>query len=185
MLLDAWGIVVVKHGVGTFVAELPQDALSVPFRVSAERSPQMYRHLHQVRQALEPMMAYVAATCAQPEHIEEMKEAVRTMEQAPVASEEYVQADVAFHTTLAKSTGNPLFPIVIYPTVDLMRDLWSLPTQTQKGAETGLPWHRQMVEHIKNKNAEKARETMEILLDAASQEMERAILKPLEEATEE
>lgn len=164
-LLDAWGAVTVKHGVGTFVAGLAEDALTIPFKMSAERSEETIRDLHQVREALEPDIAAIAADNVRSEHIEEMEEALRRMDQALDNPDEYIQADLAFHSTLAKATGNDLFLIVIHPVIDLLQDVMCLVYQTPGAAERGQAFHRMIFERVKAGHADEAREAMRSHLD--------------------
>jgi GntR family transcriptional repressor for pyruvate dehydrogenase complex len=161
-LLDAWGVVTVRHGVGTFVAESGENALRVPLQVSAERSEQAIRNLHQVREALEPDIAAIAACCAGPEHIEEMEEALLRMDQALDDPVVYIQADLAFHSALAKATGNDLFLIVIHPVIDLLQGIRELAQQTPGAMERGQAFHQTLLEHIKAgpSHADQARQTM-------------------------
>jgi len=122
-LLDAWGILTVKHGVGTFVSSVTEDALTIPFKVSVERSKEAIRNLHQLREALEPAIATLAAENARPEHLEKMEEALHRMDQSLANPTEYIQADLAFHSALANATGNDLFLILVYPVIDLLQDV--------------------------------------------------------------
>jgi len=161
-LLGAWGIVAVRHGVGTFVAEPGENALRIPLQVSAERSEQAIRNLHQVREALEPNIAAIAARNAGPEHIKEMEEALRRMDQAlddPVA---YIQADLDFHSALARATGNDLFLIAIHPVIDLLQDIRELAQQTPGAMERGQAFHHELLKHIKAgpDHADQARQAM-------------------------
>ena len=164
-LLDAWGVVTVKHGVGTFVAGHPEHALTVPFRLSAERSPETFAHLHQLRVALEPDIACLAARKAQPEQIAQMEEAVLLMDRALGDPEKYIPADVAFHTALAKATGNDLFLLVLRPVIDLLSDAMRLSEQTQGATARGQAFHRALLAQIKAGEADKAGKTMRSHLD--------------------
>jgi len=159
-LLDAWGVVTVRHGVGTFVAELSVDALTIPIKVSAERKEEAVFNLHQIREALEPYIAAIAARNARPEHIEEMEESLHRMDQAIDNPSEYIPADLDFHSALAKATGNDLFLIVIHPVIDLLQDVRRLTQKTQGALERGQSSHWMIFEHVKAGRAEKAREAM-------------------------
>jgi GntR family transcriptional repressor for pyruvate dehydrogenase complex len=159
-LLDAWGVVTVKHGVGTFVAGPAGDVLTVPFRVSVERGEESIRNLLQVRETLEPGIAALAAANARSEHVAEMEEALQTMDQTLTTPDEYNRADVAFHVALAKATGNDLFLLVIYPVIHLFHDLFNLAHRVPGAAERGQAFHRIILEHIKARDADEAREAM-------------------------
>lgn len=159
-LLDAWGIVTVKHGVGTFVAGLPDGALTIPLKVSAERSGKTARNLHQVREAIEPGIASLAAQNAQPEHISEMESAIQRMDESLDDADNFIPVDLMFHTALAKATGNELFLIVIRPVIGLLNDAMRLAERNPGAMKQGQEYHRLLLEHIKAREPEKAREAM-------------------------
>jgi len=177
MLLSGWGVVTVRHGVGTFVAGSESDALKTALRISAERSEQALRNLHEVREALEPNIAALAARNALPEHIEKMEEALRTMDQALDDPPAYIPADLAFHSALAEATGNELFLVVIHPVIDLLQDQMDLVQKTPGARERGQEFHRRLLEHIKAgpDQANEARQTMlahlrQVWIDIQSQQ---------------
>ena len=176
-LLEAWGVVAVKHGVGTFVSELAEDTLTIPIKVSAERSEETVRNLQQVREALEPDIAAIAARNAKPEHIQEMEEALHRMDRALDNPDEYIEADMAFHLALARATGNDLFLIVLHPVIDLLRDGMRLVCPTPGATERGQTFHRTIVEHVKAGQADHARQTMQSHLDQVWLDMQSRLDK--------
>jgi len=161
-ILDAWGVLSVKHGVGTFVAEPGKDALRIPLQLSAERSDWAIRDLLQVREALEPDIAALAARNASPENLREIEEALHRMDLALDDPAKYILADLAFHSALAEATGNALLVILIHPIIDLLQDIMGLAQQTPGAMKRGQTYHRLLVEHVKAgpDHAEQARETM-------------------------
>jgi GntR family transcriptional repressor for pyruvate dehydrogenase complex len=161
-LLDAWGIVRVRHGVGTFVAEPGRDALRVPIQLSAERSRSAIRNLLQVREALEPDIAAIAARNASPENIREIEETLREMDLTLDDPAKYIQADLSFHSALAEATGNDLFLILIYPINDLLQDIMGLVQRTPGAMRRAQTYHWELVDHIKAgpDHAAQAKETM-------------------------
>jgi GntR family transcriptional repressor for pyruvate dehydrogenase complex len=171
-LLDAWGVITVRHGVGTFVSGLVKDSLLIPFKVSAERGQDAIVSLHQLREALEPHIAALAAIHATPEHLERMEEALRKMEQTLDNPEEHLPADMAFHSTLAEATGNDLFLLVIYPVVGLLEDAKYLAIQFPGATHKGQPYHQRVFDHVKNRQPEGARRVMQELLEITWHEIE-------------
>ena len=170
-LLDAWGVVTVKHGVGTFVAGLRTDTLRIPFKVSAERGHRAIFRLHQLREALEPDIAALAARNARPEHIEQMGEALLKMEQTLDNPRDYLPADMVFHSTLAEATGNDLFLLIIHAVIGLLEDTRYLTIQSPGAAERAQPSHRLVFEYVKAGHADEAREAMQSHLDVTWREI--------------
>jgi len=67
----------------------------------------------QLRRAIEIEMARLAAEQGTEEQFERLRKLVDEMHQAQGDHERIIAADVAFHTTLAEATGNPLFALMI------------------------------------------------------------------------
>jgi GntR family transcriptional repressor for pyruvate dehydrogenase complex len=171
-LLDAWHVITIKHGVGTFVAGLARDALLIPFRVCAQRGERAMYHMHQLRQALEPYVAETAARNAKPEHIQKMEQALARMKETLDSPDEYMPADIAFHSALAEATGNELFLLIIYPIISLLHDPKYLDIQYPGGIQRGQPHHQSVFEHVKAGRAEEARQAMRTLLDVTRREIQ-------------
>jgi GntR family transcriptional repressor for pyruvate dehydrogenase complex len=159
-LLDAWGVVEVKHGVGTFVADIPGQALAIPFRVAAERGGEAMWSLHQLREALEPAIAALAAGYARSNHLTELEMLLQRMEQALDEYDAYLLAAKAFHTTLARTTGNDLFSLIMAPILEAQYDNWHSQAHNPGMAERSQSYHRQLVAQIKAGRADAARATM-------------------------
>jgi DNA-binding FadR family transcriptional regulator len=175
-LLDAWGAVTVRHGVGTFVAESPAHALTVPFMVSSERSEETLRSLLQVRQVLEPEMAAIAAENATAEHVKQMEEALLRMRTALSLNspEEFHRSDLAFHMALAQATGNYVFPMVVRPVIYLLFDMFDFAYKIPGCAERIKRSHRITLEHIKAGRPTMAREAKRYHLDQLQFEIQCA-----------
>lgn len=171
-LIDAWGAVVVRHGAGVFVAESMQNALTIPLNVSANRSSRALLNLHQLRAALEPDIAAIAAVEHQPEHLLKLKRDLHEMDQVLVDPEAYIKADMDFHTALAESTGNDLFLIVIHPIIDLMEEGKRLASRSPGMLERAQDFHKRIYQHVKSRSAQQAREAMRLHLKQSWREIQ-------------
>lgn len=173
-LLTAWGVLGVRQGVGTFVTNVGENALHVPFMLSALRSGKAVHDLHQVREAIEPPIAAIAVENATPHHIEALQKALSQMDKALEIGDpvDFIDADLEFHSTLARATGNDLFLVVIYPVIGLLREARYLTQHTPGAMERGQRYHRQILEDIKKRDPEKARETMRQHLDQVWHDLE-------------
>jgi GntR family transcriptional repressor for pyruvate dehydrogenase complex len=183
-LLNAWGVVVTRHGVGTFVSKGMEGALSFVFQqvsaISDDRGSgreAALRDLHQVRKALEPHIAAIAAHNAEPDHLEQMEAALHSMDEALADTTRYdlpryLEADLAFHTGLARATGNDLFLMLIYPVSELLQESWRrLAMRTPGAFERAQVFHREILTYVRQKDAEKAQEAMVSHLDQAWKEI--------------
>jgi GntR family transcriptional regulator, transcriptional repressor for pyruvate dehydrogenase complex len=171
-LLDAWGAVEVKHGVGVFVASSMEKTLSVQFKMTADRSKKALLNLHQIREALEPDIAALAACLHQPEHLQKMETALRTMEQAFDDPEAFIKADLDFHTALAESTNNNLFLIVIHPIIDLMEEGKHLVSRSPGMLTRAQNFHWRTYQAVKDRSAERASEEMRLHLKQSWEEIQ-------------
>lgn len=171
--LDAWGAVTIKHGVGTFVAATADDVLTIPLRMTADRSAEAIRHLHELREALEPSIAALAATNAHPEHTRQMEEAISRMDNASSDAQEYAEADLQFHSALAEATGNDLILIVIHPVIGLLQEARRLAIQSPGAGERAQVHHRIILDHVKSGRAEQARQAMVAHLNQTWQEIKK------------
>jgi GntR family transcriptional repressor for pyruvate dehydrogenase complex len=169
--LDAWGIISVKHGVGTFVAEMPEDVLTVPFKITAGRSGAAQRKFQQVRKVLEPSIAALAAENAGPEHIERMQETLARMYEAldnPVA---YDQADMDFHTALVRATQNEILVMIMHPVMDILRQTIQAPEEVAERL-TVYERHHAIFECVKAGQPGRAREAMIRSIEKRSNQIE-------------
>lgn len=159
-LLDAWGVVEVKHGVGTFVADVPGQALTIPFRVASERGGEAVWTLHQLCEALEPAIAALAAHHAQSEDVTELEALAQHMEGVLDEPDVYLAAAKAFHQALARATGNALFSLIMVPVLDLLYDSQYPVAYDRAGAKRSQGYYRDLVAQIKAGQDDAARATM-------------------------
>lgn len=164
-LLEAWGVIITKHGVGTFVADPTDGALKIPLMISAERSESAILNLLQVREVLEPGIAALAAQNAKDDHIKELEELLQIMDQSINKPDKFNRADLDFHRTLAKATGNNLFLLVISPVIGILQDLIHMAQQVPGSGEKAQAYHRTILTHVKSGRADKAKEAMSSHLD--------------------
>jgi GntR family transcriptional repressor for pyruvate dehydrogenase complex len=157
--LDAWGIISVKHGVGTFVAEMPEDVLTVPFRIKAGRSGEAERKFQQVRKMLEPSIAALAAQNGSPEHVKDMEETLTRMYQALADPEMYDRADMDFHTALVRATQNEILVMIMRPVMDILRQTIKAPDEINERL-TVYERHRAIFEGVKDGDPDRAKEAM-------------------------
>jgi DNA-binding FadR family transcriptional regulator len=102
-----------KSRVGTVV--LPPSAWNwfdsdlLTWRVSVGLDQEFLRHLAQMRYAVEPAAAALAAEQHQAVHIHSMRQALSDMALAGSDRRAFGEADLAFHIAIALGSGNPLF----------------------------------------------------------------------------
>ena len=159
-LLDAIGLVKVRHGVGVFVIKPDPNILSVPIGLVAELGQRAVEDLQEVREILEPQIAALAAQHATKQDIEKLEEAVQKMDKTLTNSQEFVEADLLFHSTLSNATKNNLFQILVHSIVDVSQQARYISTQSPGAVERAQFHHRNILNAIKNRKKDEAYKAM-------------------------
>lgn len=156
--LNSKGVVVIKRGVGTFVAEQPgvsDDPLGFIFETDKTK---LLKDALEVRLLIEPSMIIKAIENISDEQIDEMIALAKEIEDLIKKNKDYTTQDVAFHTLLARASGNrviekliPIITVTIEQAIDL--------TDRSLAQETIIT-HHQIVEAVKNRDKDKARLAM-------------------------
>lgn len=111
--LAAKGMIAAKSRVGTMV--LPQEYWNwfdhdvLAWRVRLGFDEDFLMHLVQMRHAVEPATAALAAEVRTAADVSEMREALAAMTRAGSDHRGFAQADLDFHIAVAAASGNPLF----------------------------------------------------------------------------
>jgi GntR family transcriptional repressor for pyruvate dehydrogenase complex len=158
------GLVEVRPGKGTFIADIADRSLgvvrdSLGLMVGSMLDKGL-ADLIQVRTILEPEIAAIAAACAREEDLETLQSALDTMESALDDADVFIESDLEFHLALAKATQNPLIPVLIDPIIDLLRDhRWRM-SMVEGGSERGQYHHRRIFSAVLKRDPAAARKAM-------------------------
>ncbi|RBM22906.1 FadR family transcriptional regulator [Prauserella sp. PE36] len=134
-LLARDGLLVVRHGAGTFVADPPDEGAGV---VDVGRLVRRARLLevYEVRRALEVEAARLAAHRVRPEDVERLRAGLhRRGELAGGDAAAFVAADLEFHRSVVELSGNALLlslftavrPVLFEALTDMVRHEENLP----------------------------------------------------------
>lgn len=172
------GLVVIQPGRGTFVTDstsmVVRHSIDTFVRVGTETG---IKDLLEVREILEPEIAALAAVRASREDIQSMEEAVIAMDQAIDDPSTFVEADLDFHLALAQGSNNALIPVLIDTLVDLLREHRKRAAKVAGGIERSQPYHKDILEAIKNNDPNAARESMQAHLVQARKDIETTLFK--------
>jgi len=112
-MLTAKGLLRARPRQGTAVEPESQWNLFDPdvLRWHLERkfSMKLLRHFTEMRLAVEPNAAALAAKNATAEEVADIRLGIDRMKQAEHGADDAVAADVAFHVAILKATGNPFY----------------------------------------------------------------------------
>ena len=106
--LKAEGLIDTRQGRGAFVRN---DRLDVPFRIDLNSKDLLGSLLHiiELRRGLDAEIAYLAATRRKRDRMAAIRRALAEIDKASKAGRDAAAEDLAFHLSIARATGNPIF----------------------------------------------------------------------------
>jgi GntR family transcriptional regulator, transcriptional repressor for pyruvate dehydrogenase complex len=177
--LAALGIMKIKHGVGTFIADGPpdfgQDSLSFIGALHGFQSWQMF----EARILLETGLAALAAERGKDEHITALAEEVAEMYASVDNPTDYLIHDVNFHRIIAQASGNPILAAIMETIVSSMYDHRRKTVERSIDLRESAAMHREIYRAIRGRKPADARKFMEQHLRMAqeAQGLERPLKK--------
>jgi GntR family transcriptional regulator, transcriptional repressor for pyruvate dehydrogenase complex len=159
--LAAMGVMKIRHGVGTFVADGPPDfgkaSLSLMGALHGFQTWQMF----EARIILESSLAALAAERGKEEHhtglAEEVAEMFATIE-TPI---DYLIHDVLFHRIIAQASGNPIPAAVMETITSSMYDNRRKTVERATDLRESAEMHREIYRAIRSHKPQEARDLME------------------------
>lgn len=110
------GLVAISHGERAKVLELTAQSIfrqvDATAKIMLSRSSDSLEHLKNARIFFERGMAREAAAKATERDIEELREILERQRRSLGKAEEFISADMQFHTRIAQISGNPIFVAV-------------------------------------------------------------------------
>jgi DNA-binding FadR family transcriptional regulator len=117
----------------------------------------------ELRAAIEPAAAAIAATNADAAGLDLIASAFRGMQSADRGGGDPIEADIAFHVAILQASGNPFFARLRDMVSTALRT--SIPyTNRVAGGAADLPRHRLVLDAIRKRRPRQAREAMAELI---------------------
>jgi GntR family transcriptional repressor for pyruvate dehydrogenase complex len=156
------GLVKVKAGCGTYVQQptLKDMAAPIGLLLKLRQCPDTLNDLYEVRCMIEVECAGLAAGRATEEDCAVLEVAIEEMKAHVADAEEFIRRDLVFHSSLADATHNDLFSVLLSVIGDLWLEAALLTYQAPGAAESGLKYHRKIMQRIKERDTEGARRAM-------------------------
>lgn len=180
-MLSAKGLVSSKPRQGIRV--LPEDQWNIfdpdLLRWMLESKPTLnvLKEFLQVRIAIEPEAAALAARYADPIKIANIEQALERMRKAPENSPDDLETDIAFHVSILYASNNRFY-IRLRDFIATALRVSISHTSPIKGNHDGIVEdHAKVLNAIKNRNPERAKQSMLALIDEALNFIEEAIAK--------
>jgi GntR family transcriptional regulator, transcriptional repressor for pyruvate dehydrogenase complex len=173
--LAAMGIMKVRHGVGTFVADGPPEfgkaSLGIMGALHGFQSWQMF----EARIILESNLASLAAERGREEHFALMAEEVAEMFGALSNPTDYLIHDVIFHRVIAQASGNPILAAIMETVTSSMYDKRRKTVERATDLRESAEMHREIYRAIRARKPQDARKLMDqhLRMAQAAQGMER------------
>lgn len=164
------GLVEAFSGRGTFITNQTTHAMRQSLGLMSRIGTDGFRQLAEVRAILEPEIAALAATRAERQHLEVMREAVAVMDAAKNDSEAFIEGDLDFHLALAEAAANPIILSLIDSIVGLLREQRLRIFHVAGGPERGQLHHKRILEAVEQHNPEQARQAMRAHLQQVRQD---------------
>jgi DNA-binding FadR family transcriptional regulator len=168
--LSAKGLLQAKARIGTRVRARSDwnlfdgDVLLWHARVGF--TPDFLMHLGEMRLALEPEAAALAAARRTSEQLQTIKGWVAALGDPKIGKEEFVRADLGLHLAIAAAAGNPFFlsiSTLIEVALDAMLTV-SSPVDDPERLKTSVAQHLAIVDAIAARQPEAARTSMQLVV---------------------
>ena len=173
--LAAMGVMKVRHGVGTFVADGPPEfgkaSLGLMGALHGFQTWQMF----EARIIIESNIAALAAERGKEEHHAALAEEVAEMFAVMENPAEYLIHDVLFHRIISQASGNPIMAAVIETITSALYDKRRKTVERSIDTRESAEMHREIYRAIRARKPHEARRLMEQHLRMAqeSQGMEK------------
>jgi GntR family transcriptional regulator, transcriptional repressor for pyruvate dehydrogenase complex len=174
--LAAMGVMKVRHGVGTFVADGPPEigkaSLGLIGALHGFKSWQMF----EARMLLESNLAALAAERGKEEHFTALAEEVAEMYATVDDPPEYLIHDIRFHRTIAQASGNPILAALMETISTALYDERRKTVERSRDLKESAETHREIYRAIRARNSAEARRIMErhLTLAKSAQEIEQS-----------
>jgi DNA-binding FadR family transcriptional regulator len=167
-MLTAKGLLTARPRKGTTVQPPSSWNLFDPdvLRWMLERkfSLELLRQFSELRVAIEPAAAALAARAADAEAVAAIREGYRRMEAAEAGHEDSLEADIAFHIAVLNASANPFYMQFRDVVATALRTSIRF-TNRFKGRTASLPAHYAVLAAIEAREIESARLAMAAIID--------------------
>lgn len=162
-MLRALGVLEISHGKSTTVRKMSTETLAklFPLLLSLE-GEQSLTHVFEVRCALELQTARLAAVKRNADDLHRLSDLTERFDSYQTDTPESIEADHQFHVQIAKSTGNPLFWVLLNVLGSFVKYSQREsgkhdPEQHRKASRS----HHQILQAIRERDADLASQCME------------------------
>jgi GntR family transcriptional regulator, transcriptional repressor for pyruvate dehydrogenase complex len=183
--LAAMGVMKVRHGVGTFVADGPPEigksSLGLLGVLHGFKPWQMF----EVRKLIETSLAALAAERGKEEHFTALAEELAELHATIDDPAQYLIHDVRFHRTIAEASGNPILAALMETVSTALYDERRKTAEQARDRKNSLEAHREIYRAIRGGHPAEARNAMERHLYSAESELAAEQAAPIHKTKRE
>ena len=166
-MLTAKGLVSARPRQGTIVQPSSQwnlfDADVLRWLLDRKFSVQLLRQFNQLRVAIEPEAAALAALHHSPAELAAIREGLHRMERADAGDGDPLEADIAFHVAVLRASGNPFYAQFQQMVATALRTSIRF-TNRIKGRTASIADHAAVADAIAARDDAASREAMQRLI---------------------
>lgn len=170
--MQALGIVEIRRGSGTYLKRpVSEKTLFMPLSIATQRDGLL--QTLEVRRGLEVEASMLAARRATPEDIDKMRLALDAMEAEHLEFGTAGKADLVFHLSIYKASGNPLFEQLLGQMREAFESFFAQPFDRPDFARSSFKFHRMLFDAIVAGDAECARKHTLAILEVVENDIVR------------
>jgi GntR family transcriptional repressor for pyruvate dehydrogenase complex len=174
--LETIGLLVTRHGQGTFPQELDVDRLIAPLASVLSYRHELQDELLDLRRMFEPAVAHAAATRVTDEDLADLERILDAQRKKLQTGRSAIVEDTAFHHVLARATRNRAVVSIMATLNDLLVESRTL-TLKQKGRPVrSILGHEAVVAALRERDAGVAAEAMRDHIDQIADLLQQASL---------
>ena len=159
--LAAMGVLKVRHGVGTFVADGPAEFDKASLRIMGALHGFQPWQMFEARLLLESQMAGLAAERSNQEQHAALSEEVVEMFAAIDSPSEYLVHDILFHRIISQASGNPILAALMETITSALYEDRRKTVEHSLDLRESAEMHRAIYRAIRSGKASEARKLME------------------------
>jgi GntR family transcriptional repressor for pyruvate dehydrogenase complex len=173
--LAAMGVMKVRHGVGTFVADGPPEFGKASFSLMGALHGFQSWQMFEARLILESNLAALAAERGKEEHHTALAEEVAEIFASVDSPTDFLIHDILFHRILSQASGNPILAALMETITSALYDKRRKTVERSIDLRESAEMHRRIFRAIRARDPVEARRLMEQHLRMAqtAQDMER------------
>ncbi len=158
--LETQGLVVSRTGMGTFVANLPIEALVAALATMLIEGKNALADIFEMRKLIEPQIASLAAERATEKDVERLRKILEGQREQVEKGATGVEADSEFHFSIGQATQNQALEKLVFGLMDILSHSREESLQTAGRSQASLESHHKILSAIEVHDKEKAQQAM-------------------------